>query len=72
MNGPTNELLQLQNAATVIQRIDADVYALQEMSSDAAFVALVDTLTAAALDAEDSEHQLVKSSVLDLSGNPRP
>lgn len=44
MNGPTNELLQLQNAATVIQRIDADVYALQEMSSDAAFVALVDTL----------------------------
>lgn len=43
-NGPTNELLQLQNVATVVQRINADLYAFQEISSDAAFRALVDTL----------------------------
>ncbi|MDW8466899.1 MAG: DUF5689 domain-containing protein [Chloroherpetonaceae bacterium] len=43
-NGPTNETLQLQNAATVIQRINADLYAFQEISDDAAFRALIDTL----------------------------
>ncbi|KER09177.1 MAG: hypothetical protein HY22_13285 [[Candidatus Thermochlorobacteriaceae] bacterium GBChlB] len=36
--------LQIQNAATVIRRIDADLYALQEISSDAAFRQLVDSV----------------------------
>jgi trimeric autotransporter adhesin len=32
-NGPTNEALQLQNLKTLIQTLDADVYALQEIGN---------------------------------------
>lgn len=40
-NGPTNETLQLNNAAKVIQTMDADLYALQEISDNTAFNSLV-------------------------------
>ena len=43
-NGPSDEALQLQNAATLMRRIDADVYALQEITSENALKALADNL----------------------------
>lgn len=43
-NGPEDENLQLQNVKTVIETIDADIYALQEISSPTAFNQLVSEL----------------------------
>lgn len=43
-NGPDDEDLQLRNAITVVKTIDADIYALQEISSPARFNELVDSL----------------------------
>lgn len=40
INGPTNVTLQIENAARVIERIGADVYALQEISDASAFAQL--------------------------------
>lgn len=44
-NGPDDEELQARNAATVMTRIDADVYALQEITSKPALKALANRLT---------------------------
>lgn len=35
--GPTDDSLQVQNAAAVMQKLDADLYALQEVSNNGAF-----------------------------------
>jgi len=43
-NGPEDDDLQLRNAITVVETIDADIYALQEISSPNRFNALVDSL----------------------------
>jgi endonuclease/exonuclease/phosphatase family metal-dependent hydrolase/uncharacterized protein YdeI (BOF family) len=43
-NGPQDRDLQLRNAARVIRTIDADLYALQEISDNAYFRGLLDTL----------------------------
>ena len=43
-NGPEDDDLQLRNAITVVETIDADIYALQEISSPTRFNALVDSL----------------------------
>ena len=43
-NGPSDLDLQLQNVKTVVETIDADLYALQEISSQTRFLALVDSL----------------------------
>ncbi len=43
-NGPEDENLQLQNVKTVIETIDADIYALQEVSSPSTFSQLVSEL----------------------------
>ncbi len=43
-NGPEDEDLQLRNAITVVKTINADIYALQEISSPARFNELVDSL----------------------------
>lgn len=43
-NGPEDDELQLRNAITVVETIDADIYALQEISSPNRFNALVDSL----------------------------
>jgi endonuclease/exonuclease/phosphatase family metal-dependent hydrolase len=45
--GPTDNDLQLRNAAQVIRTIDADVYALQEISDNTFFRRLVDSVSAA-------------------------
>ncbi len=45
-NGPQDRDLQLRNAARVIRTIDADLYALQEISDNAYFRGLLDTLGA--------------------------
>ncbi|MCS6990095.1 MAG: T9SS type A sorting domain-containing protein [Chloroherpetonaceae bacterium] len=45
-NGPQDRDLQLRNAARVIRAIDADLYALQEISDNAYFRGLLDTLGA--------------------------
>jgi endonuclease/exonuclease/phosphatase family metal-dependent hydrolase/uncharacterized protein YdeI (BOF family) len=45
-NGPQDRDLQLRNAARVIRTIDADVYALQEISDNTYFRGLLDTLGA--------------------------
>lgn len=42
--GPSDDILQIQNAAKVIKKINADVYGIQEMSSTAAFQMLLDSL----------------------------
>ncbi len=46
-NGPTDDDVQLRNAVTVIERIDADIYALQEISSPSRFNELLDSLDGA-------------------------
>src|SRR6056297_16664 len=43
-NGPDDTDLQLTNVITVVETIDADLYALQEISSQTRFLALVDSL----------------------------
>jgi endonuclease/exonuclease/phosphatase family metal-dependent hydrolase len=43
-NGPEDDDLQLRNVITVVETIDADIYALQEISSPNRFNALVDSL----------------------------
>lgn len=43
-NGPEDDDLQVRNAITVVETIDADIYALQEISSPIRFNALVDSL----------------------------
>lgn len=43
-NGPDDTDLQLANVITVVETIDADLYALQEISSQARFNDLVDSL----------------------------
>ena len=43
-NGPDDDDLQLRNVITVVETIDADIYALQEISSPNRFNALVDSL----------------------------
>ena len=43
-NGPDDTDLQLTNVITVVETIDADLYALQEISSETQFLALVDSL----------------------------
>ncbi|MFQ3597399.1 MAG: endonuclease/exonuclease/phosphatase family protein [Chloroherpetonaceae bacterium] len=43
-NGPQDRDLQLRNAARVIRTIDADLYALQEISDNTYFRGLLDTL----------------------------
>lgn len=43
-NGPTDVDLQIQNAATVIDTMDADIYALQEISNSSAFNSLMSLL----------------------------
>jgi len=43
-NGPSDEDLQRKNAAAVIKNIDADVFALQEITSNSALQALVNEL----------------------------
>ncbi len=45
-NGPLDRDLQLRNAARVIRTIDADLYALQEISDNTYFRGLLDTLGA--------------------------
>ncbi len=44
-NGPEDEDIQLANVITVIDSIDADVYALQEISDQTYFNALIDSLS---------------------------
>ncbi|MBO6793089.1 MAG: T9SS type A sorting domain-containing protein [Balneolaceae bacterium] len=44
-SGPDDENLQLENVKTLITTMDADVYALQEISSSSFFNTLVDDLT---------------------------
>lgn len=44
-NGPTDVELQFTNALRVIRTIDADLYALQEISNEAQFRRLVDSLS---------------------------
>ena len=44
-NGPVDDNLQIDNAAEVIQTINADVYALQEISNSTAFNTLLSKLT---------------------------
>ena len=43
-NGPSDLDLQMNNVITVVKTIDADLYALQEISSETRFFALVDSL----------------------------
>ena len=43
-NGPDDTDLQLTNVMTVVKTIDADLYALQEISNETRFLALVDSL----------------------------
>ena len=43
-NGPTDDELQFTNALRVIRTIDADLYALQEISNNEQFARLVDSL----------------------------
>lgn len=43
-NGPADEELQFTNALRVIRTIDADLYALQEISDNTVFARLVDSL----------------------------
>ena len=43
-NGPSNEDLQLRNAARVMQNMDADMYLLQEITSSSALQELTDRL----------------------------
>ncbi|XWN35925.1 MAG: T9SS type A sorting domain-containing protein [Balneola sp.] len=43
-NGPEDDDLQLRNVITVVETIDADIYALQEISSPNRFNALLDSL----------------------------
>jgi len=43
-NGPADEQLQFTNALRVIRTIDADLYALQEISDNTVFARLVDSL----------------------------
>lgn len=42
--GPTNKTLQLDNVATVMNKLDADVYVVQEVSSDAQIDNLIQKL----------------------------
>ncbi|TNE69980.1 T9SS type A sorting domain-containing protein [bacterium] len=44
-DGPTDDALQIANAAEVIQTMDADVYALEEISNVTAFNTLLSQLT---------------------------
>ncbi len=46
-NGPTDDDVQLRNAVTVIETIDADIYALQEIASPSRFAELLDSLDGA-------------------------
>ena len=43
-NGPDDDNLQMQNAKTLIETIDADLYALQEISNANLFETLVTNL----------------------------
>ncbi len=43
-NGPADVNLQLRNVVTVVETIDADIYALQEISSSSHFAQLLDSL----------------------------
>jgi len=43
-NGPSDLDLQMNNVITVVETIDADLYAFQEISSQTRFLALVDSL----------------------------
>lgn len=43
-NGPSDLDLQMNNVISVVETIDADLYALQEISSETRFLALVDSL----------------------------
>ena len=43
-NGPDDDNLQMQNAKTLIETIDADLYALQEISNANLFESLVANL----------------------------
>jgi endonuclease/exonuclease/phosphatase family metal-dependent hydrolase len=43
-NGPSDVDRQLENVITVVETIDADLYALQEISSESRFFELVDSL----------------------------
>ena len=43
-NGPVDNALQIENAAKVMNKMDADVYAVQEVSSEAAIDALIQKL----------------------------
>lgn len=45
-NGPDDDEIQLQNVLTVIDSIDADVFALQEISNPTMFTRLTDSLDA--------------------------
>lgn len=45
-NGPEDDALQFENVKTVIETIDADVYALQEISNESLFFDLADSLDA--------------------------
>lgn len=44
-DGPEDDVLQFKNVKTVIEAIDADVYALQEISNKSLFNELADSLT---------------------------
>jgi len=43
-NGPSDNVLQIENAAKVLNKMDADVYAVQEVSSETAIDALIQKL----------------------------
>ncbi|WP_026110210.1 choice-of-anchor J domain-containing protein [Flavobacterium sp. WG21] len=43
--GPTNKTLQLENVAKVMNKLDADVYVVQEVSSDAQIDALIQKIS---------------------------
>ena len=74
-NGPADTDLQLTNVITVIETIDADLYALQEISSETQFLALVDSLENFSGFWADYSSQtqntayLYKSSVISSIGN---
>ncbi len=43
--GPTNDVLQIDNVATVMNTLNADVYAVQEVSDDAALETLIQKIS---------------------------
>jgi len=77
LNGPDDEDLQMRNAAAIMNRLDADVFALQEITSKSALKALANRLTgyrsfvAEHIQIEQKTAFIYKTSTIDsLSATP--